>query len=391
MDNEKLILEADILLAEEPYRIKVGLWADSFQYYSYVCSLFKNGKKLFANLFRIDKDFPDNYGLQHPHEPLVDENGKSAVLFSAKKWLKQIKPLLKEPDKYKNNFRKLPEEIQKELTIKTYEYINDVESGKSVEFVQYQLMKIINSLILHFEGFSKAGLYLSTSFSYNEVEKTVEYFRNRKILITGFGTHEKIPPLAKLISGHINQDKFDNLLDKLEKKFSTTSNIENSHFKHIGTPYDKGDFVFLIMPFSKEKFDWLGKEDDENSLRHFISQKSDAKCVTVADDKRGKDILDKIYSHLLDCKFAIADIVSLNPNVMYEIGMANSLGKDVIFIYSKEELAKINLDKDTDELFGAFLKNVFDINHKTILEYETEVELRNELEKAIEQTIKTLK
>jgi predicted nucleotide-binding protein len=47
--------------------------------------------------------------------------------------------------------------------------------------------------------------------------------------------------------------------------------------------------------------------------------------------------MDNIIIFLCESKFIIADISELNPNVMYELGVAHTVGKETIMIYEEKK------------------------------------------------------
>ncbi len=400
MSEGQIVINTGIIFNEKPltFKMEFGGLVDYERKFDFLCEVSskRGDSDYFKNSFTMSskKELYDARTNRIIIPKLLNAENREDFLIGVKNWIKTAVEIYNQWDEYRDrDFEQLPLEIQKKFIIETYKDVADVESGESDEFIQYQLMSRIRSLIYHFEGFSKVGLYLSLPFSYDEVEKTIMYFRNTVVIITGINPDQKLSPTSRLIGGpggHINQDKFDSLYDKLEKKFDSASHIKNSHFEHVSIPYGDNEFVFMIMPFSKEKFEWLGEENDEDSLRQFITKKAKAKCVTVADDRRSKDILNKIYTHILECKFAIADITTHNPNVIYEVGIAYTLGKDVILICTKEELEKLHKGEGKRDLFREFINGIFDLGHITINYTNDSAELRKELGIAIDQTLITL-
>lgn len=71
----------------------------------------------------------------------------------------------------------------------------------------------------------------------------------------------------------------------------------------------------------------------------------------------------------------IADLTGLNPNVMYELGYAHAMNKEVITIY------EANKDKDKDFKFP------FDIRHIEIKIYKNNITESEKLKKELEETI----
>lgn len=98
----------------------------------------------------------------------------------------------------------------------------------------------------------------------------------------------------------------------------------------FGRPrYVKGD-VFVIMPF----------RTDMNEIHEVITS-----CclelglsVTRGDDIFGAShIVQDIWSSIFSAKIIVCDCSYKNPNVFYELGIAHTLGKDVILLTQNEE------------------------------------------------------
>jgi hypothetical protein len=73
---------------------------------------------------------------------------------------------------------------------------------------------------------------------------------------------------------------------------------------------------------------------------------------------RPGDIMDQMIQHIHNASIFVADITNLNANVMYEIGMADTLGKPLVLIWESDQMGEI---KD---------KLPFDIGHRRIIKYK---------------------
>jgi len=51
-----------------------------------------------------------------------------------------------------------------------------------------------------------------------------------------------------------------------------------------------------------------------------------------ADEKDGRVVMDDIWEGINKARFVIADLTGKNPNVTYEVGLADVLGKKVILL-----------------------------------------------------------
>ena len=83
--------------------------------------------------------------------------------------------------------------------------------------------------------------------------------------------------------------------------------------------------AFLIMPFSPE---W--SKDVDKAVRKAML--SSGMICHRADELTGRNILVDIWKSLCEYGTIITDITDCNPNVMYELGLADALGKNVILI-----------------------------------------------------------
>ncbi len=82
---------------------------------------------------------------------------------------------------------------------------------------------------------------------------------------------------------------------------------------------------FLLMPFSEE---W---SNDVWKLINNIITGCRMQCRR-ADEQGGRRVIDDIWEGLRHARVVIADLTNKNPNVTYEVGLADVLGKDVIIL-----------------------------------------------------------
>ena len=88
---------------------------------------------------------------------------------------------------------------------------------------------------------------------------------------------------------------------------------------------------FILMPFTAE---W-----SERVYKHIIRDHVESlglQCVR-ADNKHGPIIMEDIWISINHAAFIVADTTGKNPNVMYELGIAHSLGKPTILITQDTE------------------------------------------------------
>lgn len=203
--------------------------------------------------------------------------------------------------------------------------------------------------------FTIDDLIVSTGYRQSQLESALQYLRKIEV-IKERGSDEKYSIKKRIC------DEYNKLEDtKAREVFS------NKYFRKIEIE-PKAEFCFVLMPFKDEEFpqNWY-----REFLKPFIKREFKIDCFRVDDDLLPNKIDDKLYTYILRSKFIIAEISTLNPNVMYEVGMAHTISKDVILLV-KENLNKIP----------------FDIDKFPYCRYKDEVDLKNYLKKTIPGLIK---
>jgi hypothetical protein len=129
--------------------------------------------------------------------------------------------------------------------------------------------------------------------------------------------------------------------------------------------------IFVLMPFElklKPIYDDIVKPTVQKM--GFTAKRADEII-------NNKSIMLDIWNSICRSRLIIADVTFLNPNVMYELGMAHTLGKEVILINQKKKKKS---------------KFPFDIYHIRRITYDNTaiggVALSNELGKTIEWIIR---
>ena len=108
---------------------------------------------------------------------------------------------------------------------------------------------------------------------------------------------------------------------------------------------------FVLMPFTKTWSDRI-----YNKILRPILLKANLE-PRRADDMFGHDIMDDIWSALNAAFVVIADLTGRNPNVFYELGLAHTLGKNVILMTQNEkdvpfDVARLRYIKYSDDADG---------------------------------------
>jgi hypothetical protein len=125
---------------------------------------------------------------------------------------------------------------------------------------------------------------------------------------------------------------------------------------------------FVIMPFSEDWSDNVYKNLIEPALNEV-----NLKCIRGDEIERTGQLNSNIFKTLQKVGLVIAEISSPNPNVYYEIGVADTLGKETLFLYDPGKNNKIPADK-VDVHYSEYSQNNLP---------EAKVRLKNELQKII--------
>lgn len=125
------------------------------------------------------------------------------------------------------------------------------------------------------------------------------------------------------------------------------------------------NLVFVLMPFEQEL---------TSIYNEFIKTTVEEKgmvCRRADDITSNNAIIYDIWKSICEARFIIADISTLNPNVMYELGLCHAIGKETILIHQE----------------GSSTKLPFDIAHIRILNYKNTATGGSELKTRIDQAI----
>ena len=109
---------------------------------------------------------------------------------------------------------------------------------------------------------------------------------------------------------------------------------------------------FVIQPFS-DKFNKRFLDFYEPALK-----KAGLSPYRVDQDPSTEGVMDSIVQEIRNATICLADITTDNPNVWYELGYAFATGRSVVMVCSGEREGELP----------------FDIQHQTVIMYETESE-----------------
>ena len=105
--------------------------------------------------------------------------------------------------------------------------------------------------------------------------------------------------------------------------------LVNPHWKGRGFDVEL-DLCFILMPFGETWSDSVWKLVDA------ICSRAGLRCKR-ADEQEGRVVMDDLWEGLCKSRIVVADLTARNPNVTYEVGMADVLGKEVILLSQTPE------------------------------------------------------
>ena len=136
-------------------------------------------------------------------------------------------------------------------------------------------------------------------------------------------------------------------------------------------------FVFVIAPFEEDR-----TEIYESIIKPAVEKKG-LDCKRADDFKTNTNKLNNIIRNIWKSEFIIADLTGLNPNVMYELGFAHAMNKEVIMIFENNE--KENKELDFPNVWKFVNDNVMPDDGDSIFVPENKeqwMEIKNEFTKS---------
>lgn len=172
---------------------------------------------------------------------------------------------------------------------------------------------------------------------------------------------ERQAPLEAIALTHIDSE--------LLRVIKTTSLIQINPIFGPASYSTDDHLVFVLMPFEDE----LTKI--YNSIIKPTVESMKLVCRRADDYKTNRAIMQDIWKAICEAKIIIADLTTLNPNVMYELGISHTVGKETIMIYQRS---------------NGELEFPFDIVHIRRIEYDNTAIGGRTLENDLKETIKSI-
>lgn len=156
---------------------------------------------------------------------------------------------------------------------------------------------------------------------------------------------------------------------ELQRVLKSTSLVQINPLFGPASFKEDEHLVFVLMPFN----------DELNAVYNTIIKPTVESmglvCHRADEYKTNKAIIQDIWKAICEAKIVIADLTNLNPNVMYELGIAHTVGKETVMITQRND----------EEI-----KFPFDISHIRRIEYENTAPEGKKLEHELRETIKSI-
>lgn len=123
---------------------------------------------------------------------------------------------------------------------------------------------------------------------------------------------------------------------------------------------------FVLMPYIDEL------QTIYTDVIRPVVHKLDMTCLRADEISDVKEIIEDIWTEICRARLIIADVTTSNPNVYYELGIAHTLGKEVICI-SQNEATSARIP--------------FDISHRRLIKYDNSSAGIKKLKSALRNTI----
>jgi hypothetical protein len=99
------------------------------------------------------------------------------------------------------------------------------------------------------------------------------------------------------------------------------------------------DLAFVLMPFTQPWSDRIWTRYIRPTLEG-VGMRG-----MRADDLFGRDVVEDIWAGILRSRVVVADITGRNANVFYELGLAHTVGKDVVLLTQSTDDIPFDLNR----------------------------------------------
>jgi hypothetical protein len=164
-------------------------------------------------------------------------------------------------------------------------------------------------------AFDAKDVFISTNLDFQAVKRTLRYLQAAGH-IRQISTGQYVAEVSMLRT---------QMTDRIGPSFDRQ---KNRYYQAIKIQAED-PFCFVLMPFKEQEF---SQDIYWKTIKPYIEQSFGINCYRVDEDQLPDRIDNKIYTYILKAAFVIAEITTQNPNVMYELGLAHMIEKDVVLL-----------------------------------------------------------
>lgn len=133
--------------------------------------------------------------------------------------------------------------------------------------------------------------------------------------------------------------------------------------------------VFVLMPF-QDRLSTIY----QSIVRSSIEDDLKMVCRRADEIKSTNPVMQDIWKSICECRIVLADLTDFNPNVMYELGIAHTIGKPSLIIYQDQDTAKKfpfdlahirRINYEDNAAGGAKLRSEITAHIRAMVEFET--------------------
>lgn len=211
--------------------------------------------------------------------------------------------------------------------------IKNIKSNtvSNITGIEESEVKLIFDLMGMFGQFSSGASRTGKGYGYD----TIDLINNRSDYSDMiFNQYFSFESIEKLMDEYYKEEKAKRVKEKSNAVIKKQEIIKANESSLLNinpiftTRISQIDYklCFVLMPFTKEWSDRVYKNYIRSNIEDIGLQ-----CLR-ADNLTGQIIIEDIWTKINQAAFIIADVTDKNPNVMYELGIAHTLGKPVILI-----------------------------------------------------------
>lgn len=150
--------------------------------------------------------------------------------------------------------------------------------------------------------------------------------------------------IRKLFETNASSSELQDCIDSVRKGINNTIINYGGNGMWVDPRFQARNIVikpnqgFYVLPFEDGPKNAMSAIKDE-----ILRQKLDCELIKSEDrfdPTRGNNIVENIWQDICASRFIVADISNRNPNVFYELGICDTLGKNVITLCSQDSLAR---------------------------------------------------